>query len=152
MKYLIYLALLVFNINSFAFEFTVTDTCENKYVLSENIEILNSTNAGELTLYMFDHYEVPYTGNIDSITSILGTITGLDSYEVISDREMKVYGWCYEIDGVQPDKLMSEVTIDPTVHKSMNWFYGYAHYLDGEWISYCTPVYLEKNKFICGDK
>lgn len=151
MKKIIALTLLVLNTYAYSLEFSITDLCENKYVLNENIEILNESTAGDITLYMLKHYEIPHVGNIHSITSILNTQTGLDTYEVISDTEMKVYGWCYEIDGVQPDVLMSEVKIDPSVHKKMNWFYGYAHYVEGDWISYCTPVYTEKNEFICGE-
>lgn len=149
MKKLISIILLAITTQASAFEFTITDICENKLVLNENIEILNDVSAGDLTLYMFKQYEIPYIGNIDSISSIFNTKTGLDSYEVISDTEMKVFGWCYEIDGVQPDVFMSQVTIDPTVHKKMNWFYGYAHYKEGEWLTYCTPVYEDKNEFIC---
>jgi hypothetical protein len=149
MKKLLSIILLAITTQASAFEFTITDICENKLVLNENIEILNDVSAGDLTLYMFKQYEIPYIGNIDSISSIFNTKTGLDSYEVISDTEMKVFGWCYEIDGVQPDVFMSQVTIDPTVHKKMNWFYGYAHYKEGEWLTYCTPVYEDKNEFIC---
>jgi hypothetical protein len=143
------LTLLTLSSYSYAFEFTITDICEDKLVLNENIEILNDVSAGDLTIYMFDQYQIPYSGNIGSITSIFNTKTGLDSYEVISDSEMKVFGWCYEIDGVQPEVIMSEVIIDPTVHKNMNWFYGYAHYKEGIWLSYCTPVHKDKNDFIC---
>jgi hypothetical protein len=142
MKKLLSIILLAITTQASAFEFTITDICENKLVLNENIEILNDVSAGDLTLYMFKQYEIPYIGNIDSISSIFNTKTGLDSYEVI-------FGWCYEIDGVQPDVFMSQVTIDPTVHKKMNWFYGYAHYKEGEWLTYCTPVYEDKNEFIC---
>jgi hypothetical protein len=149
MKKLLSIILFAITTQASAFEFTITDICENKLVLNENIEILNDVSAGDLTLYMFKQYEIPYIGNIDSISSIFNTKTGLDSYEVISDTEMKVFGWCYEIDGVQPDVFMSQVTIDPTVHKKMNWFYGYAHYKEGEWLTYCTPVYEDKNEFIC---
>jgi len=149
MKKILSIILLAITTQASAFEFTITDICENKLVLNENIEILNDVSAGDLTLYMFKQYEIPYIGNIDSISSIFNTKTGLDSYEVISDTEMKVFGWCYEIDGVQPDVFMSQVTIDPTVHKKMNWFYGYAHYKEGEWLTYCTPVYEDKNEFIC---
>jgi len=149
MKKLISILLLTLTTHSFALEFTITDICENKFALHEDIEILNEVNAGELTLYMFNQYQVPFTGNVDSILSIYNTKTGDDSYEVISNSEMKVFGWCYEIDGVQPDVFMSKVIIEPTVHKKMNWFYGYAHYKEGEWLTYCTPVYEEKNEFIC---
>lgn len=143
------LCTLLLNANLHAIEFEIQNICEESPYLSKNIKINGPTNAGDITIQVLNDWNVPYIGSVDSITSMLGTITGLDSYEVISDTEMRIYGWCYEVDGLQPDVLMSEYMVNPAVHSKIYWYYGSAHYLEGEWLSYCDPVYKLKPDFIC---
>lgn len=149
MKKLILLIALMFMANARALDFSITSVCEDKLEIQESLEIFHDSTVSELTLHILDLHNIPYEGNIHSLNSMFNTKLGLDSYEVISDNEMKVFGWCYEVNGEQPDIIMSEFIIDPSIHKTINWFYGYAHFLNGEWITYCTPVYLEKTDFIC---
>ena len=58
--------------------------------------------------------------------------------EILSEREMKAYGWCYSINGEVPEAFPDEVALGP--QDKVVWFFAYAHYLAGEWISQCVPV------------
>ena len=145
------LAALILSLNLYAIEFSITKRCENQPALIENIEVLNSITVSELTHYVFKTFEIPFIGDERSINSILGTPTGTDAYEVMTDNEIKVYGWCFQVNGVQPDRFMNQIILDPTEQLHVNWFYGYAHYLNGVWITYCTPAYEQKSPFVCSN-
>lgn len=94
-------------------------------------------SIGELTIKMLDDYQVPYQGTEQGFNSILNSPTGLDAMVIISDNEMKAYGWCFEINGEIPEVYPNEVFINSTSDNVL-WFWGYAHYKNGEWIAQCA--------------
>lgn len=94
------------------------------------------SSLGEISLEMFNNYQIPYLGTEQGFNSILNSPTGLDAMVVVSEREMKSYGWCYSINGVVPEVYPNEVFID-SVNDEVLWFWGYAHYLDGQWVGQC---------------
>ncbi len=132
-----------------AIEFSIENLCTDTHFLDEDISIFLPSNVADITLYALEAFEVDFRGNEHGISSMLGTITGLESYEVIANNHMFVYGWCYEVDGEQPNVIMSEFDIDLQIHKRINWFYGYAELFDGQWLSYCTPLNKNPRNFIC---
>lgn len=94
------------------------------------------SSIGEVTLEMFNDYQIPYLGSEQGFNSILNSPVGLDALVVVSDLEMKSYGWCYSVNGIIPELYPNEVIINSTSDEIL-WFWGYAHYLNGEWISQC---------------
>lgn len=110
------------NTSSFNYQFKASDV---------------GSSIGELTIRMLDEYQVPYLGSEQGFNSILNSPTGLDAMVVISDNEMKAYGWCFEINGEIPEVYPNEVFINSTSDKVL-WFWGYAHYKNGEWIAQCA--------------
>lgn len=145
----IILLLLSLSMQTLALDFSITNLCDNSPYLKTSIQILAPANVGEISLYVFETFEVPFDGNGASFSSIINTPTGLESYEIISDNEMKVYGWCFQVNGTQPDRFMNEIIIDPSKKSHINWFYGFAHLKNNQWISYCTPAYEDRSSFIC---
>lgn len=95
------------------------------------------SSIGELTIRMLDEYQVPYLGSEQGFNSILNSPTGLDAMVIISDSEMKAYGWCFEINGEIPEVYPNEVFINSTSDNVL-WFWGYAHYKNSEWVAQCT--------------
>jgi len=95
------------------------------------------SSVGELTIKMLNDYEILYQGSEQGLNSILNSPTGLDATVIISDSEMKSYGWCFKINGVIPEVYANEVFINTTTDQVL-WFWGYAHYKDGEWIAQCA--------------
>ncbi|MES2856974.1 MAG: hypothetical protein V4692_13990 [Bdellovibrionota bacterium] len=106
------------------------------------------TNVGEATIAALDANAIPYLGTSGGLNSILGTPVGTDAIEVISDTEMKVYGWCYSVDGVQPAAMPDQTPLEGV--SSIDWFYGSAHYLDGVWVSYCDVSSKKTPARFCG--
>lgn len=96
-------------------------------------------NLGALTVKALDLLKIPYLGNERGIHTIFNTPVGDEALEIISDREMKAYGWCFTVNDrleeVYPDEI--DIYEDKV---NIHWFYGYAHYLAGEWIGQCIPA------------
>jgi hypothetical protein len=76
------------------------------------------------------------------------TPTGEDALEILSRRQMRSYGWCYTVDGVAPEVYPSDFLIEETTGV-IEWFFGYAFYDSGEWLSQCEPLHLSPYPFIC---
>ena len=148
MKIILFLSVLLSSTVQ-AIEFNIHNICDNGLFLSEEITVLLDSNVSDITLYALDINQIDFIGSEYGISSMLGTPTGLDSYEVIDENHMLAYGWCYSVDGIAPDQLMNEYPIIPNIHHQISWFYGYAEIKDGEWLSYCTPVSQNPRSFIC---
>lgn len=134
---------------TYAVIFEVKNICEDSAYHTEEIEILNKTTVGHLTMYSLTTSNIDFIGNEHGLNSLLNTPVGLDAYEILSDTNMKVYGWCYSVNGVEPDILSSEVEILPHSESIISWYYGYAELVKDEWISYCTPVYKNPTDWAC---
>ena len=92
------------------------------------------TTVGEVSIQAFDQEKVSYQGGTYGIVKLfeLG-----NDVVVISDTEMKAYGWCFSVNGVIPE-TMADQTIISGQDDVITWFYGYAHYKDGQWIAQCA--------------
>jgi hypothetical protein len=81
------------------------------------------------------------------MSSILNTPTGDDSLEVISNSEMRAYGWCYEVNGAQPAVMPDKAILKGGEH--VRWFYAFSHYVAGKWVSVCEPAYTVQPAALC---
>jgi hypothetical protein len=104
--------------------------------------------VGELTIAILTQFKIPFKGSPEGLITAFHTPTGDDSVEILSDVELRAYGWCFSVDGVSPELYPHEV---PLTHetKSITWYYGFAHYSKGEWISQCTMAHTVKPQFLC---
>lgn len=107
-------------------------------------------NVGAVTLHALNQSGLAFEGNERGIHSIQGTPIGLEAMEVISEQEMRAYGWCYEVDGIAPEEFPHQVAITADT-KKIRWYFAYAHFLNGEWIAQCAPAYKIKPRFLCGE-
>jgi len=126
----------------------IQDPCSAKNWLQTEITSTDKHTVGELTIEALKNSDLKFAGSPTGINSINGTVTGLDAIEVISDKEMNAYGWCYKVDGREPTLLPSEMFIK-TGDEKIHWFFAYSHYLNGKWLTMCTPTSKTKRKFIC---
>lgn len=133
---------------SFSATISVQSLCEDSVYAQAHIEANNIKTAGDLTKAFFNqNSDIPHTITEVAITQILNTPSGLDAYEIISDEEMFVYGWCYDVNGYLPDELMNSYKVSNQDH--VTWTYGFSHYLRGEWLTYCTPAHTRNWDVIC---
>ena len=123
------------SLNSFAGTITVNKPCSETSFTSKNIEFDKSVSLGEITINLLNDHGIDFVGETFGINQINGTPVKGRDLEVISNSEMKAYGWCFSINGVIPESYPN--MIYPDSNDNVIWFYGFAHYLEGEWIAQC---------------
>jgi hypothetical protein len=107
------------------------------YTVSGNWK--KGSTVGTLSIDLLENAKaegiLTYEGYPTGILSINGVGNELVVPEN-SDTEMKAYGWCFTLNGELTDTLTDETFLE-TGTEEIVWFYGFAHYLDGHWISMC---------------
>jgi hypothetical protein len=103
----------------------------------EEVQVNPDHSLGKITVDFFKQKQLNFEGNESGIVSINQLGNWID---VISDTEMKAYGWCFSINGEVPE-TMSDQTFLTNQNDKIRWFYAYAHYLNGEWIDQCRKIY-----------
>ncbi|MBC7466504.1 MAG: hypothetical protein H7256_10975 [Bdellovibrio sp.] len=132
MKFIV-LILIVFTFNwARAMTFEVIGK-NGQVILKQELSVELKQNVGQISVQILNKNKISFEGGEFGLSSLVGLGQDID---VISDTEMKAYGWCFSIDGV-----ISETMPDQTWLKKQNenllWFYGYAHYKNGDWIGQC---------------
>lgn len=139
MKILILFVLFSFFISfdSSATTFIVKDPKTATELLSTEMTIHENETLGSVTVEQFEkavrHKSLTYKGDESAILSINEIGSEL---KVISNREMKAYGWCFKIDGFIPETMPDQTFLNGN-EINITWFYGYAHYLNGKWVGQC---------------
>ncbi len=137
----IFLALL-FSLSTFAYEVSFTGPCSEEPLVLDQVSS-QALNVGALTVDFLNDRNIPFLGSERGINSVFNTPTGDAAIEVLSDTEMRAYGWCYFVDGMGPDVFADAFPLNPSM-KKIEWIFGFAHYKDGQWISYCTLAHTIK--------
>lgn len=124
----------LFGLNSQAIHIQVVG--KNGILLYQNEVTLElPTHVGEATVQAFNRDHVPYEGTVHGIKQIYDLKQDI---EIISDTEMKAYGWCFSIDGETPDTMPDQTAIT-NQNSHIRWYYAYARYKDGDWVgTMCT--------------
>ncbi len=92
------------------------------------------SDVGTASIEAFQQGHIAYEGGTSGVSQIFDL--GQD-IEVISDTEMKAYGWCFSIDGLSPDTMPDQTPVTQQDSK-IEWYYAYAHYQDGNWVGFCV--------------
>lgn len=106
------------------------------------------SNVGALSIGTLKKMNIPFKGSEAGLASVFNTPTGDDALEILSDYEMRAYGWCYSVDGVAPEIYPDEVPLTDKT-KVVTWHFGFARYYKGEWVTQCTPAYSVRPDFLC---
>lgn len=148
MKLLLSLLLFGLSLEAKSLTLLVQDPCTESNWLATTFPLEAKQSVGELTITALTQAQIAYKGSATGIASIRDTVVGDQALEIISDREMRAYGWCYRLNGVVPEALADQVYVT-TDQDQIEWFFAYAHYRDGEWRDYCQPTQKTKPAFIC---
>ena len=125
--------------------------CFEKPVLEKDFKIKDfKDNAVKISDKIFKDNGILYEGNDDGFTSILGAPSGADAMEHVSHRKMRVYGWCFTVNGVLPEVMPGDFYFNKASDRIV-WFYGYSTYDKGQWKDYCAPSYKIKSPYVCSD-
>ena len=139
---------LLISTNAQASRIIIEDPCSMEPWLDKIVKTSLGRNVGEISVATFDAHQILYVGAEAGINSIRNSVTGDQAIEVLSDNEMRAYGWCFSVNGVQPDEYPNKVKVK-SESDIIRWFFGYAHYRDGKWISYCSPTNILRPSYIC---
>jgi hypothetical protein len=132
--------------------FTVIGPCDAKPILQvpfQNGPGEKSTNTlGDITVSLLQKHQVPFQGDRSGIKSILNSPVGDDAIEVLSNSELRAYGWCVSVNGQQPAEMPDTVILKGSQNQVI-WFYAYSRYDRGVWKDYCTPSFKLKTLPVC---
>ncbi|MFV3407600.1 DUF4430 domain-containing protein [Bdellovibrio bacteriovorus] len=123
-----------------AVSWRIFGACKNTPVHEGTYQADLTKSVGALSLEIFDANKIPYVGSAEGINSIINSPIGLDSIEVVSDTELRAYGWCYTINGKQPTEMPDKIHFKSQDDK-LTWFYAYSTNKNNEWTDYCSPAY-----------
>lgn len=138
---------LLFPLMAQALTFEVIGACKAEPVRSVEYSLADVSNAGKVSVEIFEKQGIPYIGSELGFNSILETPVGRDAIEIPAPGEIRAYGWCYEVNGLQPDGMPNEIPVSDGDH--LLWFYAFALHKNGEWVSYCTPAHTVKPAKLC---
>ncbi len=119
--------------------------CSQKPLLSVEAPDKFET-VGDLTIHYLNKNRVSYLGTERGINSMFNTPIGDEALEIVSDTQMRSYGWCFRVNGKFVDRYADEVYLMDGDH--IEWIFSYAWY-DREWKSMCNPAHIIKPKQIC---
>lgn len=138
---------LLFPILAHALSFEIIGPCKAEAEFSGEYSLAGESNVGRASVEIFERYGIPYIGSELGINSILNTPVDREAIEFPAPGEIRAYGWCYEVDGRQPEGMPNEVALKGG--ERLRWFHAFALYKKGEWVSYCTPAHTVKPAKLC---
>lgn len=131
--------------STFAAKLDLIGPCSKKPLLSIEASDQFET-VGDLTVHYLKKNKIPFLGNERGMNSIFNTPVGFDAMEVLSDTQMRSYGWCFRVNGKVPETFADEIYLNDGDH--IEWFFSYAWY-DKKWVSMCNPAYEVKSPLFC---
>lgn len=141
--------LIIAPLSASAIQWKIFGACSNEPVYQGQYTADLEMSVGAVTEALFQSQGIPYIGSAEGFNSINNSPIGLDALEIVSDTEMRAYGWCYTVNGKQPTQMPHELKFLKQEDKLI-WFYGYSTNIKNEWIDYCQPAYWIKAKQFCG--
>ena len=132
--------------NLYSIEFEIENPCTKK-IYFEKKDIKKVGNVGEFTIDFLKRNKINFVGNEQGLNSVFNTVIGMDALEVISDYEMRAYGWCFKVDDMIAEDYPNKIQLNE--NSKVNWYLGFAHYLNGEWVSQCEKISNDINFKIC---
>ena len=131
-----------------AVNFQVQTLCSDALSVESEFAATTTDSVGSVTIKALDDSGVRYTGSAEGISSIGDSPSGDKAMEIISSTHMRAYGWCYSVNGIEPASMPDQVKIASN-DDIIRWYYGYAEYKDGTWVTYCTPTHQARPAYIC---
>ena len=116
-------------------------------IYSAEVSLQPGRTLGALTLHQLKSAKAQnkiqsYIGDPTSITAIRTEEQGNLEIEFIkiSETELRAFGWCYSVDGINSDLLPDEFHLTGA-EKEIVWYYAYATRIGRKWSEQvCMPV------------
>lgn len=113
-----------------------------KPIAKVDVQILAGQTAGQVTFRTLTDLQaqgkLKFIGSEASVESINELST---HQEFVDATHLRVYGWCYQVDGKIPDVIAGEFTLTSSQRKLL-WYFAYATFDTslGQWTEGCKPV------------
>lgn len=141
----------MFSVQSFALTWKVVGPCSKTPLYEGIFEADLNKSVGQISQELFDANKVPYVGMAGGFNSINNSPTGFEAIELVSENELRFYGWCYSVNGEVPSVMPSQIK-PASQNDVLVWYYGYSTNKNRQWSSdYCAPGYQVKAEQFCGN-
>ncbi len=120
--------------------------CSQKPLVATNL--LEGLTVGEATVRTFWARKIAFQGTDRAINTIMNIPFKDQTLEVISNTDMRAYGWCFDVDGEVPEEYADQIPLHEGM-KKVRWFHGYAEMKGGQWVSQCQETAKLKPAFLC---
>jgi hypothetical protein len=136
--------LFLFSNQAGAVAITLVDRA-GRTIIEKNLNAALPSSVGSVTLSFLK--QAKDEGVIQSYTAYEYGVVSIDEasndVEVVSDTELRAWGWCFELNGTLPETMPDHALIHSPEDK-LTWFYGYAHYREGKWIGQCLKLEAQR--------
>ncbi len=139
---------LLFSSALWAQSLEVVGPCEKRPFATYEQTEFRAQSVGAFTLEGLDQLGLRYEGTERGLNTIEDSVVGMDALEILSDTEMRAYGWCFSINGQVPEEFADVIPLTSATDKVV-WFFAFAHYLEGEWIAQCVPAHTIAPAKLC---
>ncbi|MFM6928721.1 MAG: DUF4430 domain-containing protein [Bdellovibrio sp.] len=136
MKTLSVLFAIFLPLSSQAVTWKVVGPCSETPWFQGSYEADLQKSLGDNTIDILNLNKIPYLGVAGGINSINNSPIGLDAMEIVSDIEMRAYGWCVSVNGKVIKDFPSNVSL-ASQNDEIVWYYGYARNLENQWLGMC---------------
>lgn len=126
------LLFILISFSTYAINLEVIDM-DGAPLFEQEIKVKLPSTVGDITINLFEKNKINYEGNRFAISEIFNIGNSTD---IVSPTEMKAYGWCFSIDGQITETMPHETDVF-NQNTLIRWFYGYAHFKNGEWVGQC---------------
>lgn len=133
-----------------AVTFEVLDPCMGRPKIQTS-EVLTSSpfpSVGHYSVAKLQKLRTPFTGDEVGLSSIFNTPIGDAAVDVVNAYQMFAYGWCYQVNGVEPGQMAHQVQIKNNSDR-ITWFFAYTEMKNGKWLTMCEPAYKRPLKTYC---
>ncbi len=120
--------------------------CSDRPLVST--DLVEGVTVGEASVKTFWARHIAFQGTDRGINTIMNIPFKDQTLEVLSNTDMRAYGWCFDIDGEIPEVYPDEIPLHQGM-KKIRWFHGYAEMKGGQWVSQCQVTAKLKPAFLC---
>ena len=141
------LVFFILSFNIYAGTISFIGPCDESPLATFDTALNSSSNVGSLTIEILEKNNISYIGSELGLNSIFDSPVDKEAIEFLGPNELLAYGWCYSVNGFEPNSYPNEYSV--SAEDDILWWYGYAHYKNGQWLTQCMPSYTRKSEFLC---
>lgn len=141
------IVLFFLSLSTYAGSISFIGPCDKNPIAQYPLTLKTTSNVSSVTIETLEKNNIPYIGSKLGLNSIFDSPVDKEAIEFLGPNELLAYGWCYSVNDFEPNTYPHEFSV--SANDDILWWYGYAHYKNGQWLTQCTPSYERKSDFLC---